>query len=950
MFNPVTFAENKKVHQRCELCSKIDFGNTNLSLPVASWNFHFAPPNPIVFPYNMNMPETLLRTKLFMPPLRPNLVPRPHLIKHLNQGLQQGCKLTLISAPAGFGKSTLVSSWLADSGVQAAWLSLDQGDNDPVRFWTYLIAAIQTIHQEIGAEARQIVSTPQLRSIEPVAIALINDISQLAHDLILVLDDYHVIEAEQVHAGLNYFLEHQPPNLHLLLLTRVDPPISLARLRAHGRLVDIRARDLQFSSAEAAKLFNDVSGLNLKPAQVETLNRRAEGWIVGLNLAVMSLKRQPSPETGIERFTGSQKFILDYLTEEVVEALPDAQRQFLLRTSILDRFCTGLCSAVTGNAASQQMLDEFRNGGLFLIPLDASGMWFRYHHLFAEVLYALLERAYPDEVDGLHLQAAAWFEREGHASEAVDHALRSGDMVRARELVLKHWILFVHRGEIATVLRWLDALPESRDGAYPTVPLARCWALFISGNSSAVEPHLERTSNAFKRLVGEGALYGAQQDQIAAQLAMMRSVLARGRGEHDRSVAYAEEAARLIPQKMLEGIGTSWNMLAAARAGAGDFVGAIEAYEHGITLSHAEGNLVGAYGCVYGQAMYMLIQGQLNEAEELCRSAIDRAMSEGHGDFPAVGSLYVTMARIELERNHLDAAEAYLSTGLRIARPGGFGEAVRTGRYIRARLAAARGDLNAATKILQDTARIVNDMDDPYLTGELNWQWAALCLKTGDLDAAREKLHILEKKIATTQHANLLLWRRWLFPRLLCAEERYSEALTALDESVSRVRAVNSNGELILLLALQALAQNAMGDRMAAQSALREALALGAPEGYIWRWLDAGPEVGPLLHALRANGDTPQAFHPYLDSLLDAFRSAFGEMARSQPGEMLNPLTPRELEIMRLIGKGYSNPEIASELVVTINTIKKHTSNIYSKLGVNGRTQAIAHAHELNLL
>ncbi len=896
------------------------------------------------------MASDLLQTKLFIPLLRPLLVPRPHLIKHLNQGLQQGCKLTLISAPAGFGKSTLVSSWLADSGVQAAWLSLDQGDNDPVRFWTYLIAAIQTIHQGIGAEAHQIVSTPQLRSIEPVAIALINDISQLDQDLILVLDDYHVIEAEQVHAGLNYFLEHQPPNLHLLLLTRVDPPISLARLRAHGRLVDIRARDLQFSSAEAAKLFNDVSGLNLKPEQVETLNRRAEGWIVGLNLAVMSLKRQPSPETGIERFTGSQKFILDYLTEEVVEALPDAQRQFLLRTSILDRFCTALCSAVTGNAASQQMLDEFRNGGLFLIPLDANGIWFRYHHLFAEVLCSLLERDHPDEIDGLHRQAAVWFEREGHAGEAVDHALRSGDLTWAKELVLKHGATFLYRGEVATVLRWVDALPDGMKREDPSVGLARCWALFLGGQNSAIEPQLEQASNAYERLVGEGALRSEQKDLITAQLAMMCSVLARDRGEHARSVAHAEEAARLVSPEMLDVVGIQWNMLAAARAGAGDFEGAIEAYERGIVLAHAEGNLIGAYGSTYGQAMYMLLQGRLNEAEGLCRSTIDRAVSEGHEDFPAAGSLYIAMARINLERNHLDEAGGYLNTGLRIARPGGFGDAVRTGRYLRAHLDAARGDLDAAVAIFEDTERIVKAMDEPYLTGELNREWAMVCLKAGDLDTAREKAHILVEKSAATQHANLLLWQNWLIPRLLCAEEHYEDALKALDKSIHHTRTVNGNGELIRLLPLQALALDALGDHVSALSTLNEAVALGAPEGYIWRWLDIGPGIGPLLHKLKDDGNTSQASHPYLDSLLDAYRAAFGKSARPQPSELVDPLTPRELEIMRLIGKGFSNPEIAQKLVVSVNTIKKHTSNIYGKLGVRSRTQAIARAQELNLL
>jgi LuxR family maltose regulon positive regulatory protein len=500
------------------------------------------------------------------------------------------------------------------------------------------------------------------------------------------------------------------------------------------------------------------------------------------------------------------------------------------------------------------------------------------------------------------------------------------------------------------VLRWLDALPEEIARNDPSMALARCWGLFLGGQSSAIGPRLEQASDAYERLAAEGALSGVQQNQIAAQLAMMRSVLARDRGEHDRSVAHAEEAARLLPSGMPEGVGTAWNMLAAARAGAGDFDGAIEAYGRGIALAFEEGNLVGAYGCTYGQAMYMLIQGRLNEAEGLCRSAIDRAVSEGHGDFPAAGSLYITMARIAMERNRLDEAGAYLNTGLRIARPGGFSEAERTGRYLLAYLAAIRGELDTAMELFEDIQRIVSAIDDPYLAGELHWEWARLCLKAGDLATAREKLHILEEKSASTQHANLLLWHRWLVPQLLCAEGRYREALTALDESIQRARAVHSSGELIRMLTLQAVALDALGDRMPARSALHEALALGAPEGYIKYWLDAGQGLGLLLRDLRSDRDTPQALHAYLDSLLDAFQGTFAGSAQSRSGELLDPLTPRELEILRLICKGYSNPEIASELVVTLNTIKKHTSNLYSKLGVNSRTQAIARSHDLDIV
>jgi LuxR family maltose regulon positive regulatory protein len=523
-------------------------------------------------------------------------------------------------------------------------------------------------------------------------------------------------------------------------------------------------------------------------------------------------------------------------------------------------------------------------------------------------------------------------------------------MARAKELVLKHATPVLFRGEVATVLRWSAALPEEMKADDPFLALGLCWALFLSGQIPAITSYLEGAEEAYEKLVSERILIGAEKNFLASQLSMMRSILARARGDHVRSVAHAEEAARLVPPEMEETIGTPWNMLAAARAGAGDFDGDIDAYERGIALTRAEGNLIGAYGCIYGQTMFIMLKGRLNDAEQLCRQSIYRAESEGHGDFPAAGWLHIAMARINLERYRLDETEVYLRDGLRISLPGGFGEAWRAGRYLRAHLAAANGDLDTAADIIQDTGGVVNAIDDPYLTGEINWEWARLCLKAGDLDSAREKLQILEEKSAATQHAILLLWRRWLSPRLLYAEESYEEALSILDEAIHDVRAVNSNGELIRLLVLQAVALDALGDRLQARAALQEALALGATEGFIWRWLDAGPGIGPLLDDLKADRDTPQGSRPYLDSLLDACQAAIGEPTQPQRGELISPLTTRELEILRLICKGYSNPEIANELVVTINTIKKHTSNIYGKLGVRSRTHAIARAHELNLL
>ena len=891
--------------------------------------------------------DQLLNTKLYIPQLNANLIPRPHLNKRLDEGLTR--KLTLVSAPAGFGKSTAVTGWLAENGNQAAWLSLDEGDNDSVRFWTYLIAAIQSVHPEVGAEARQVVSAPQLRSTNPAAISLINDISQLDRDLILILDDYHVIESEQIHSGIGYLLEHQPQNLHVVLVTRADPSISLARLRAHDQLVEVRAEDLQFSLEEATTLLNEKVGLNLKPEQIEALNAHTESWVVGLQLAALSMKGKPSYDTFIEEFTGGHKFILDYLIEEVLVTLPDAQRKFMLRTSILDRFCSELCQAVTGDPASREILGEIRNSNLFLIPLDTDGRWFRYHHLFAEVLQALLEQDHPGDIAALHLKAAAWFEAGGHHGEAVDHGLRSGDMLQARTLFLKYWMPFLHRGKVATVIRWLDALPDEAARDDPNISLARCWALFLSWQTSALEPHLNQAAAALDRLVSEGALINTERDMISSQLAMMRSVVARGQGDHARSVAYVEESARLIPEGLLVGVGTMWNMLAAARAGAGDFEGAIEAYGRGINLSHAEGNLIGAYGCSYGQIMYLLVQGRLNEAEEFCRSSIDQAIHEGNGDFPAAGWLHIAMARIHLEKARLAEAETSLNDGLRIALPGGFSEAVRAGRYLQSQLASIQGDADAAIDTLTNITRIVEAIDEPYLIGELNWQWALFCLNTGDLKCAREKAQILEEKAALTQHGNLLLWHRWLYPRLLYEQGHHKEALAELDKMIRRARTVNSTGELIRMLAMQAIALYGLGDKLRARDVLGEAVSLGEPEGYIWLWLNCGQGIVPLLRDLREDPGLSQTSRSYLDAILDASQMVSRGKSQSQPDKVSDLLTPRELEILHLISKGYSNPEIASELVVTLNTIKKHTSNIYGKLGVSSRTQAIARASELDL-
>jgi LuxR family maltose regulon positive regulatory protein len=891
------------------------------------------------------VPVTVLTTKLHIPPVRREFVPRPRLFARLDDGTQQ--KLTLISAPAGFGKSTLVAEWLAQRLSHAAWVSLDEGENDPGQFWTYIIAALQRVDRDVGIEAEEILNSAQLRTTQPVVISLLNDLAQLPDNLILILDDYHLIETQQIHEMLDFLLEHQPPNCHLVLITRVDPPLPLARLRAHGQLAEIRAADLQFTEHEVFTLLNRVMQLNLTSRQISALTVRTEGWAVGLHLAALSLRNAVAVDAFIEQFTGSHQFVLDYLTEQVLRGLPESRRRFLLQTSILDWFNEPLCRAVMGDTVENDALSALRSSNLFLFALDVHGEWFRYHHLFAELLRALLQRDHPERLADLHRNASAWFAAEGFIDEAVKHALRSGDMAYAKDQIVQHWSAMAHQGKISTVLRWLDALPADLNQHDLGVALARCWALHLSGQTPAIVSCLTSAETLFEQVVSAGNMPASQQNVIASQLSMMQSALARANGDHAASVTHAEFAVRIVPQDVLYVAGPAWNLLGAARVGAGDPDGGIAAFEHGIELAYAGNNLLSAFVSIFGQAVYLAQQGHLNTAEENCRAALARATGDGHAEFPATGLLHIALARLALERNNLDEAETHLSAGLQLARSGGFSEAIRFGRYTRAHLAAARGNTNQATKILEDAEPIILAMDDPYLTGELNREWAMVCLLSDDLENARQRLTILEEKNTVTHHPQLQSAHAWMTARLLISTDCYGDALAVLDDTLHDLRSANSRGELIRVLALQSVALAGIGNQREARSSLLEAVDLGAPQGYVRRWLDAGPAIAPLVKQLR--DDSHSVNRAYLDLVVAACQVTFG--ATTPPtSTLLSPLSDRELDVLRLIDGGCSNREIAEELVVTLHTVKKHTSNIYSKLGVASRTQAVALAREFGIL
>ncbi len=882
-----------------------------------------------------HMSQALLSTKLYIPSTRDEIVWRRRLAGKLEDGLSG--QLTLVSAPAGFGKSTLVASWLSRP---AAWLSLDKGDNDPARFWSYVVAAIQQIKPEIGQSAQEMLNSPKLRESEPAVISLVNDLTSIS--LILILDDYHVIDNPRIHNSLGFLLEHQPPQLHVILITRADPPLPLARLRAHGQLNEIRAYDLQFSTEETTNLFNTLLNFNLSASQVKILVQHTEGWIVGLQLAALSLKKQPSYDIFIEQFTGSHQFILSYLTEEVLNILPTAQRDFLLRTSILDSFCASLCQAVTGHVNAHEMLDTVRISNLFLISLEVHGQWFRYHHLFADLLRALLHRDYPDDVIALHEHAAEWYEQHGYISEAVQHALHTQKYSQVKALILRHWTAAAYRGEITTVLEWLDALPDNVKQDDLSLLLARCWILHLSGQTIAIAPYLERAIQLYEQAVSDTH---DEPDLVFPQLSLLSSVLASSQGNYDEAVAYAEKAVETAPLDILPISGSAWNLLAAARISAGDIDGGIDAFGHGIKLAYAGGNLLSACVSTFGRAVYMMYQGQLEAAANSCQAILEQITRDELLDLPASGLLQIALAKIVLERDELDQAEAYLANGLRVARAGGFSEVLRYGRYIQAQLAAAQGNFDEAQAILREAEPIVMAMNDEYLVGELYREWTFLYLAMGEVAKAREMLDLLDKKRAIMPHPGLDIPYKWLTASCLIAETNYDEAFSWLEDAINQLTASNSRGELIRVLAMKAIVLESKAHYTAAHSTLRQALELGASQNYVRRWLDGGPRIAPLLTTFRNNDVASQEFSPYLDAILAACQAQFGHKVLQN-----SLLSEREVEVLRLISRGYSNKAIADELVVTLHTIKKHTSNIYGKLGVTSRTQAVARARELNLL
>ena len=899
--------------------------------------------------------DVLLATKLHVPGPRPGFVARPRLAGALAGGL------VLVCAPAGFGKTALLADWLRSGGRPVAWLSLDAGDNDPVRFWRHVVAALDRARPGTGERVAPLLGPPP-SSFEGLVTALINELAAQSGEnaIVLVLDDYHLISARQVHASLAFLLEHLPPGLHLVLASRSDPPLPLARLRARGQLAELRTDDLRFTAEEAAALLRESAGAALPGTAVAALVARTEGWAAGLQLAALSLRGRSDIAGFVAAFSGSHRYILDYLTGEVLDGLAEQVREFLLETSVLERLSGGLCDAVTGRDDGQAMLERVEQAGLFLMPLDEVRGWWRYHRLFADLLRARLQQQRPGRVAVLHRAAAAWYEEHGLADDAVGHALAAGDTAWAARLIEQHFDATLYlRSEGATAQRWLAALPAELVQTRTRLLLAQVLLAATLGRAEAMEPPLDAAERAladaapaadepFEPSVGKAA---SMLGNIPALIALHRGFLAQLRGDAESTAAFASQALAELGggERLLSSI--AQGLLAAAEWLRGRLTAAEQAFVSSIAGWHSGQPI--SWG-VYQLGQVQRAQGRLDAAAETYQKTLDIAAESGP---PPAGPAYVGLAEVAYQRNELDSALRQVTEGIALCRQFLYPAPLGTGLVTLAWIRQAQDDPGGALEAMGE-AELAGL--GPGVTGLLNpvpAQRARLLLAQGDVAAAarwtKERgLGPGDEPGYPREPEHLVL------ARVLLAQDRPAQALMLLDRMLAAASGQGRTGSVIEIGALRALTLAACGDQDGAVDALARALALGCPQGYVRVFADEGAPMAALLGRLVAAQKAERAADVppgCLAKVLQAFggkhdpQGAGRGAVAAVPG-LVEQLTAREQEVLVLLAEGMPNPRIAEQLVVTLDTVKKHVSHLLGKLGAANRTEAVTRARQLGLI
>ncbi len=910
--------------------------------------------------------EQLLTTKLFIPPTRPALVSRPRLIEQLNEGLHG--KLSLISAPAGFGKTTLATEWVENlrgksqkdnlTANRIAWLSLDEGDNDPVRFLAYFSTALNRVNgsvlsetgrnsAKLGQGALNMLRSPQPPQPNVILTALINDIAAIPDKIIFVLDDYHLIEAGPIQDAISFLLEHLPLQLHLVIATRHDPPLPLARLHARDQLTELRAADLRFTTSEAADFLNQVMGLDLSSEDIAALETRTEGWIVGLQLAAISIQGRSDASGLIKSFTGSHRLVLDYLIEEVLERQPEEIKHFLLCTSILKRLTGSLCDALTGQKDGQAILETLERTNLFIIPIDQERCWYRYHHLFADLLRLRLRRTQPEKLPILQLRASEWFKNQGLNREAIKYSIDGKDYQSAAELIRTIAIDLIQQGEHTTVIGWINALPEEFVKAYPYLCVLHARALQLTGELETSEARLIDAENG---LDSQNYQVDEADDSIRGLIHHCRAYSSFMIGDHDQTISHAEQALEQLPETETLIKAQTALYLGIAYRYTGQLRAALDVYNEILPTTQSMGGNSIAVLCYLHLGDLHAAMAQLHRAKELYEDAlIFTERHTGSPDMPFTGYVYVSIGRILRQWNQLEDAYRFTVKGLALCRDWNVADILALSCLELAYIHQVLGNDELALASLQEAIHIFNSIS--------SWGGKIAAAHRVKFDLARDDVGSAESWAQTNDldvDGDFEFHREeeyLVLARVFFYQKRFDEAHSLLEKIYRIAKEIGRRQTELEALILLALVFSAQSETDQALVHLDKALSIGEPGGFIRIFVDEGPPMAQLLCEAPNRG----IMLDYGHRLLAAFPVAQPEEAAStkpqvKQSEIFEPLSDRELEVLHLIAEGLTNPEIASRLYLSIHTVKAHTRNIYGKLGVHNRTEAVAKARVLGIL
>jgi LuxR family transcriptional regulator, maltose regulon positive regulatory protein len=893
------------------------------------------------------MPIPILKTKLHPPELRPRLVARQTILPAISAGLRDGRKLTLISAPAGFGKTTLARAWLDASGLPVAWLSLEESEANPEQFLAYLVAALQTVIASVGADLLHALETPQPPAPATLLDSLLNELSLNEDPFILALDDYHLVDSKPVDDLLNRLVERLPPRLHLLITTREDPLLPLARLRARNQLTEIRAADLRFNEAEAAEFLNRVMGLNLSPDEVAALEKRTEGWIAGLQLAALSLQGKTDTAAFIRSFGGTNQFILDYLLEEVLHKQPPAAQEFLLRTSILSRLNGALCDAVlqAENPSAQEMLESLERDNLFVIPLDEERRWYRYHHLFRDLLRQRLgQKQSQAEIAEIHIRASLWFEQNGEMGEAFQHALSAEDVERAARLAEIAWLGMDETFQTVAWLGWVNQLSVGVRRLRPVLLTQIGWAHMDAGNAILSESSLRDAEASLKRPREELVIVEAEQFRtLSARIAFARAYNAQTQNRFADVVKHVETALDIIPHDDQYMQAQALSILSATYWANGELDKAYGLMSGWVDAAQQAGNFVFAIAASFGKADILITQGRLRDAMQVYQTALSLAAEHGAEQHTAhhhlgLGLLHHEMGEDERAAHHLQKA-------FELGRQTTIVDWMYRKSLAQAYLKESEGDYDAALMFLNEAGRVYVRTPIPNLRPVEAMQ-ARIHLKQNHLNKAQawghtSGLSLQDAPIFLHEFGHLTL------ARIVLAENQndrhFQTMLHMLDALLKQAESPNHLRSRIDILITQALAYSAK-DSTKALAALEQALTLAEPEGYLRLFVNEGETMAELLSKVKSS-----KLQQYANRILAALTPSI-QPASFNIQPLIDPLSERELEVLRLIAQGLSNQEITQKLVVALSTVKGHNLRIFAKLQAKSRTEAVARARELGIL